>query len=91
MPTKPTIIELDMDKLEDVLRRAETNELSEDDCETWPVSRVLEDGPSAYSDLAVLRDGTVLCLYECGAVEGMYDNRYLTLARFDLEWLMAGS
>jgi transposase len=34
MPTKATIIELDMDKLEDVLRRAETNELSEDDCAT---------------------------------------------------------
>lgn len=34
MPTKPTIIELDMDKLESVLRRAETNELTEDDCET---------------------------------------------------------
>jgi transposase len=34
MPTKPTIIELDMDKLEDVLRRAETNDLSEDDCAT---------------------------------------------------------
>jgi transposase len=34
MPTKPTIVELNMDKLEDVLRRAETNELSEDDCET---------------------------------------------------------
>ena len=27
MPTKPTIIELDMDKLEDVLRRVEANEL----------------------------------------------------------------
>ena len=34
MPTKPTIIEMDMDKLEDVLRRAETNDLSEDDCAT---------------------------------------------------------
>jgi len=34
MPTKPTIIELDMDKLEDVLRRAETNELTDDDCAT---------------------------------------------------------
>jgi transposase len=30
-PTKSTIVELDMSKLEDVLRRAETNELTEDD------------------------------------------------------------
>jgi hypothetical protein len=34
MPTKPTIIEMDMDKLKDVLRRAEMNDLSEDDCAT---------------------------------------------------------
>jgi transposase len=34
MPTKPTIIELDVSKLQDVLRRAETNELNEDDCDT---------------------------------------------------------
>jgi transposase len=34
MPSEPTIIELDMNKLEAVLHRAETNELTEDDCET---------------------------------------------------------
>jgi transposase len=34
MPTKPTIVELDMDKLEDVLRRVEAKELREDDYET---------------------------------------------------------
>jgi len=34
MPTKSTIVELDMSKLEDVLRRAETNELTDDDCAT---------------------------------------------------------
>jgi sialidase-1 len=34
---------------------------------TWPHSRVLHQGPSAYSDLAVLADGTFACLYEAGA------------------------
>jgi hypothetical protein len=34
MPTKPAIIEMDMGKLEDVLRRVEANELTEDDCAT---------------------------------------------------------
>ena len=34
MPTKPTIIELDMDKLEDILRRVEAKELAEDDYAT---------------------------------------------------------
>lgn len=37
-----------------------------DDGQTWPVQRILHDGPSAYSDLAVLVDGTALCLYERG-------------------------
>lgn len=53
--------------------------LSRDDGKTWPVNKTLEAGPSAYSDLAVLKDGTVLCLYENG--------NSITSARFNLEWL----
>ena len=53
--------------------------LSRDDGETWPVNKTLEAGPSAYSDLAVLADGTVLCLYEKGTD--------IVAARFNLEWL----
>ena len=34
MPTKPTIIELDMDKLEEILRRVEAKDLQADDYET---------------------------------------------------------
>ena len=37
-----------------------------DDGETWPVKLALHAGPSAYSDLAVLADGTAMCLYERG-------------------------
>ncbi|MGE4181573.1 MAG: exo-alpha-sialidase [Limisphaerales bacterium] len=33
---------------------------------TWPLSRVLHPGPSAYSDLATLPDGRIGCLYEAG-------------------------
>lgn len=53
--------------------------LSRDDGKTWPLSKTLEAGPSAYSDLAVLSDGTILCLYEGKEV--------ITLARFNLDWL----
>lgn len=53
--------------------------LSHDDGKTWPISKILEAGPSAYSDLAVLPDGTVLCLYE--------GNAKIIIARFDLPWL----
>lgn len=53
--------------------------LSRDDGKTWPVNKTLEAGPSAYSDLAVLPDGTVLCLYEAG--------ESIACARFNLEWI----
>ena len=68
-------------------RKRLTVKASTDDGLTWPVARVLEPGPSAYSDLAVLPDGTILCLYECGMFETMGDTRSVRLARFDLDWL----
>jgi sialidase-1 len=53
--------------------------LSQDDGKTWPLNKTLDPGKSAYSDLAVLPDGTVLCLYErLDAID---------CARFNLEWL----
>ncbi len=70
-------------------RKNLTVRLSEDDGMTWRVSKALESGPSAYSDLAVLPDGTILCLYERGlhpAKPSPYDA--LTLARFNVEWLL---
>jgi len=33
---------------------------------TWTAARVLHAGPSAYSDLAVLANGQIACLYEVG-------------------------
>ncbi len=75
-------------------RRDVTINLSRDDGGTWPVSKTLQPGPSAYSDLAVLPDGTVLCFYESGTDapvkkrkrDWAYAN--LTLARFNLKWLV---
>jgi sialidase-1 len=52
---------------------------------TWPLARVVEPGPSAYSDLAVTADGQILCFYERGD-KGPYE--HLTLARFPKEWLL---
>ena len=71
-------------------RKRLTVKCSADDGRTWPVSKVIEEGPSGYSALARLTDGTILCLYEADIVSGMCDDRYLRLARFDLDWLMAG-
>jgi len=53
--------------------------LSRDNGKTWPVSKNLEPGSAAYSDLAVLPDGTVLCLFERA------DS--IDCARFNLDWV----
>lgn len=61
---------------------------SEDEGQTWMLSKVLEPGPSMYSDLAVTREGTILCFYGSGQGSGWAGSQ-LTLARFNLEWLLA--
>ncbi|HPP54759.1 MAG TPA: sialidase family protein, partial [Thermoguttaceae bacterium] len=47
-------------------RKKMTLRLSYDEGKSWPVGKLLWAGPAAYSCLAVLPDGTVLCLYERG-------------------------
>jgi sialidase-1 len=72
-------------------RKNLTIKLSYDEAQTWPVSKALEPGPSAYSDLAVGRDGTIFCFYEAAGADGKLSNSgRLTLARFNLEWLTDG-
>jgi sialidase-1 len=73
-------------------RKNLTVKLSYDEGKTWPVSRVLEPGLSGYSDLAVGPDGTIYCFYERGSTDGkdIFATNYLTVARFNLEWLTQG-
>jgi sialidase-1 len=68
-------------------RNTLTVKLSTDDGATWPVSKVLCAGPSAYSCLAALPGGEVGCLYERGE-KTPYEK--ITLARFPLDWLTGG-
>jgi sialidase-1 len=68
-------------------RKNLTVRLSYDEGRTWPVARVLNEGKSVYSELAVTPGGTVLCLYENGE-KNQYEK--MTLARFTLAWLTAG-
>jgi len=76
-------------------RRDVTIRLSRDGGRTWPFGKTLQTGPSAYSDLAVLPDGTVLCFYESGDPQQprkggrAWAYSFLTMARFNLEWLLA--
>ncbi|MGF1578789.1 MAG: exo-alpha-sialidase [Gemmataceae bacterium] len=63
-----------------------TIRLSYDDGNTWAHSRTLNKGPSAYSCLAKLPDGSIGCLYETG--NRLY--REIRFAKFPLEWVEGG-
>lgn len=54
----------------------------------WPHARLLHAGPSAYSCPAMLPDGTILSLYECGK---QHPYECLRLARFSTGWLQGGA
>jgi sialidase-1 len=58
-----------------------TIRLSYDEGKTWPAAKVLEKGSSAYSDLAVLPDGRIACLYEADGY------KRIVFAAFPLQWL----
>ncbi|MEW4489322.1 sialidase family protein [Thalassoglobus sp. JC818] len=62
--------------------------ISSDEGNSWATSKVLEPGPSMYSDIAVTHDGTILCFYGTGKKPGFAGDA-LTLARFNLEWLQS--
>jgi sialidase-1 len=56
-----------------------------DDAQHWPAARVLHAGPSAYSDLAVLANGQIACLFEAGATNA---NESIVLSQFTLDSLV---
>jgi len=65
--------------------------LSYDEGNTWPVSRVLDPGFAGYSDLAAGPDGWIYCFFERGGTgDNHFRSTYLTLAKFNLEWLGGG-
>lgn len=55
-----------------------------DEGETWPVSRLLDARPSAYSSLAVLADGSFAILFEAGA-RSPYEA--LEFRRMEWDWV----
>jgi sialidase-1 len=63
-------------------RKNMTVKLSEDSGKTWTGSKVLHEGHAAYSSLAVLPEGDILCLYEKGQ-KNAYEK--IVLARLSLE------
>lgn len=74
-------------------RKNLTIKASYDDGRTWPIGRLLQPGPSAYSDLAVLADGSIVCFYESGHPKSSrkykrpWQYSCLVITRFGLDWL----
>jgi sialidase-1 len=64
-----------------------TVRMSYDEGQTWPVAKLLHEGPAAYSCLAVLPDRRIGCLYERG---GEHSYETISFARFTLRWLTGG-
>ena len=69
-------------------REKMTIRVSYDEGKTWPVARLLNAGPSAYSALAVLPDMTIACFYERGK-EHAYEK--ITFARLSIDQLTDGN
>ena len=65
-------------------RNRMTVRLSYDEGHTWPISRLIDGGSSAYSCLTVLPDGRVGLLYESSGY------KRITFAAFELNWLTLG-
>ena len=61
-----------------------TVRLSRDGARTWSVSKVVYEGPSAYSSLAAMRGGRIGLLYERGDA-GPYER--IVFTSFDTGWL----
>jgi sialidase-1 len=68
-------------------RRNVTVRVSEDEGSTWPISRSIEPGWSAYSDVTVTHAGTILCFYGRSKNANFAGDR-LTVARFTLDWVL---
>jgi sialidase-1 len=86
---KPAIVFVNPDSrnIEKHPRQNLTAKVSFDNGYHWPVQKVLNSGPSGYSDLAVGSDGTVYCLYETNTV-GKGFNYSLVLKKFNYNWLL---
>lgn len=68
-----------------------TIRLSNDDGQTWPVSKVLDSGVAGYSQLALDDNRMIYCVYERANLDkahGKFAPRYVTVAKFNLAWLL---
>ena len=68
-------------------RRDLTLRLSRDEGRTWPSARVLNKALAGYSDMAVTKEGKILCVFENGTKD--YCEK-ISIVQADRAWLIAG-
>ncbi|HEY2586168.1 MAG TPA: sialidase family protein, partial [Tepidisphaeraceae bacterium] len=78
VPPPPSAKRPSRNGVQSYARKDLTLRLSYDEGKTWPVSKLLDSGPTDYCDLAAGRDGTIYCLHRVA--------KGLTLARIPLGW-----
>jgi sialidase-1 len=62
-----------------------TVRISYDEGRTWPVAKMIKEGPGGYSSMTVLPDGSIGLVYESGSF------RTISFVRFTLEWITGGT
>jgi sialidase-1 len=67
------------------VRRNLTVKVSFDQGKTWPLEKLIHQGPAAYSCLTILPDGNIGLLYENG-VENPYEK--ISFVNLNLDWLV---
>jgi len=58
-----------------------------DDGKTWPLNKLIFEGPSAYSGITKGNGGLIFIVYEHGAAGNMDSRQNLSIARFNMAWL----
>ncbi len=84
---KPTVLVFS-NPASSTTRHRLTVRLSRDEGTSWPIKRILHEGPAAYSSLTQLPDDQLACLYECGTANPYEAIRF---SRFSLQWLVQKS
>lgn len=62
--------------------------MSFDEGKTWPVKKLIHSGPSSYSTMVRLPDGTIGLLFEGGE---KHRREWIRFVRFSLQWLTGGA
>ena len=69
-------------------RKKFTANVSFDAGKTWPVKKLINEGPSGYSVSVRGKDGTLFVLYEKG--DNVYYDQGVSIAKFNMKWLLDG-